>query len=358
MCNFKSEVEKYNELMAHYSASFESITAEMELIREKFSVMIAKDSALKSIGMGNPDQLGAQLMAYNEKDALPSTLTKQELTEMRWYQRFLSAYENPETYQRFYENGFDHFPTHVITAGEPGIFKFFRWGLVPFFTKTEADANKGRINTLNCISEEMWEKPSFRDAIKNGQRCLIPVTGFYEWRWLDEAGTVKIPYYVTFRDGKPRSIGGLYSRWKNPATGEYLYTYTVLTCPANTIMEYVHNAKKRMPVFIDPRDEKAWLNKDLSKDDVNDLCKPYQDPAMRAYTISKLLTTRNVNINVPEVRAPFNYNNAIHQINDLLAHGDKKKAIETFKASIAESGKEQQMRIAAGQEILPELSMA
>jgi putative SOS response-associated peptidase YedK len=363
MCYFKSEEQKFNELMAHYEASFQSVTEEIEVIKEKFSTMLKKDDTLKAIGMENSNQLGLQMLKYNEKNALPANLTKDELTEMRWYQRLLSAYNNDAAYERYYENGFDYFPTHVLTAGEPDKFKMFRWGLVPFFQKDEVKAMRDRLNTLNCIHEEMWEKPSFRDAIKNGQRCLIPVTGFFEWRWLDEAGTIKVPYYVTFRDQKIRSIAGLYSRWKNPHTGEYYYSYTVLTCPANTIMEYVHNSKKRMPVFIDKENEKDWLNRDLKKDDIMDLCRPYQDPSMRAYTISKMLTTRGINLNVPEVRAPFNYNNAIQEANEFLQRGEKKKAIAVFKDSMNASAdvskvEEQELKSIAAQGVKAELEMA
>jgi putative SOS response-associated peptidase YedK len=74
---------------------------------------------------------------------------------MRWYQHFLSAYTNNSTYERWYENAFDYFPTHVITAGEPDKFKLFRWGLVPFFHKEKEKAMQLRLNTVNCISEEM-----------------------------------------------------------------------------------------------------------------------------------------------------------------------------------------------------------
>src|SRR4051812_29080198 len=110
MCFFKSEVEKYNELMAHCDASFESITTEMELVKDKFNAMLRKDDALKSIGIENSSELGLQLLKYNEKNALPANLTKPELTQMRWYQRFLSAYNNDTAYERYYENGFDYFP--------------------------------------------------------------------------------------------------------------------------------------------------------------------------------------------------------------------------------------------------------
>jgi putative SOS response-associated peptidase YedK len=204
----------------------------------------------------------------------------------------------------------------------------------------------------------MYDKPSFRDAAKNAQRCLIPVTGFFEWRWLDEQGTVKIPYYVTFRDQRMRSMAGLYSRWKNKLTGEYYYSYTVLTTRANSILEYVHNNKKRMPVFIAHEDEKAWLNKDLGQKDVLELCQPSQDPSMRAYTVSKLLTTRNIVTNVPQVLEPMNYQLAIQEANQYLLRGDKKKALEAFKNSVSgEKVRIEDLENAARQEIIGELEL-
>jgi len=306
MCFHKSEVEKLNDLMAHYAASFQSITEDLEPIRERFHILMQKDDTLKSIGVTHTEVLNNQLIQYSQKDALPASLTKPELSELKWCLKTLSAFEKEGIY-RYHENGFDYLPTPIITAGEPDKFKLFRWGLIPFYMTDKAKAMILRTQTLNCISEEMYEKPSFRDAIKNGQRCLIPVTGFYEWRWLDERGTVKIPYYVTFRDQKVRSMAGLYSRWKDNESGKYYYSYTVLTTKANTILAYVHNHKKRMPVFIAPEDEQTWLKKDLSKEDVQGLCRPYQDTAMRAYTVSKLLTTKNINTNVANVRSPMNY---------------------------------------------------
>ena len=213
-----------------------------------------------------------------------------------------------------------------------------------------------RTKTLNCVSEEMYNTQSFKDAAKNAQRCLIPVAGFFEWRWLDEQGTVKIPYYVTFRDQKIRSMAGLYSRWKDNDTGEYYYSYTVLTTAANLMLDYIHNSKKRMPVFIAKEDEQAWLNKDLSAKDVMELCHPYNDPAMRGYTISKLLTTRNVMTNVPEVLHPMNYQLAIDEAHQYLESGNKKKALEVFKNSISgEKIKIDDLVNVANQKIVAEL---
>jgi hypothetical protein len=130
----------------------------------------------------------------------------------------------------------------------------------------------------------------------------------------------------------------------------------VLTTAANEMLEYIHNSKKRMPVFIAKEDEQAWLNKDLTPKDVMELCRPSEDPAMGAYTISKLLTTRNVNTNVPEVWRPMNYQQAIDQAHQYLLSGDKKKALEAFKNSItAEKIKIDDLANVANQKIIAQL---
>jgi putative SOS response-associated peptidase YedK len=358
MCFHKSAAQKFDDLMNHYSASFQALNTDLEPIRERFSILMQKDDRLKSIGLNNGAELNEQLIIYSQKDALPATLSKQELSELKWCLKTLTGFKQDGIY-RYHENGFDYLPTPIVTAGDPNNFKLFRWGLIPFYMSDKEKAMVLRTQTLNCISEEMYEKPSFKDAIKNGQRCLIPVTGFYEWRWLDEQGTVKIPYYITFRDQKVRSMAGLYSRWKDKETGEYYYSYTVLTTKANAILEYVHNNKKRMPVFIAPEDEKTWLTKDLTKEQVMELCQPYQDPAMRAYTISKLLTTKNINTNVPEVMAPMNYNTAIQEANQFFLSGDKKKALEAFKNSVSgDKIKIEDLQNAATQTILSEVALS
>ncbi|MFM8911295.1 MAG: SOS response-associated peptidase [Flammeovirgaceae bacterium] len=286
MCFHKSFAKSEQQLIEHYEASFRNIHEELEVLKERFSVLMAKDGALNEASLIHPQALHEQLLRYSQKDGLPACFSRLELAEMKYLFKTLSAFRDGGLY-RYHENGFDYLPTPILTAGDPSQFKFFRWGLIPFFMTDVEKAMALRTQTLNCISEEMHGKPSFRDALKNGQRCLIPVTGFFEWRWLDDKGTVKIPYFITFRDQQIRSMAGLYSRWKSKDTGEYYYSYTVLTTKANSILEYVHNNKKRMPVFIAKEDEKVWLKHDLAAADVKELCRPSADESMRAYTSQK-----------------------------------------------------------------------
>lgn len=202
---------------------------------------------------------------------------------------------------RFHENGFDFLPGPVVTAGKPNEIQMFHWGLVPFWVKDQAAATRLKVSTLNCISEEMYEKPSYRDAANEGKRCLIPCTGFFEWRWLDEKGKTKIPYYIHMRDQPVFSIAGLYSRWIDRSKDERYYSYTVLTTKANEMMGTIHNSKKRMPVILPREYEKDWLNPNLTKEDVLALCQPIDDKRMAAHTISKRITSKTEETNVPEV---------------------------------------------------------
>ncbi|MFZ2906268.1 MAG: SOS response-associated peptidase [Cyclobacteriaceae bacterium] len=360
MCYHKALAKREQELAQHYGASFEHVRAELKLIESRFEVLLQKDEkldALKALKEKSYNGIHEVLTQYSQKGGLPEHLTKQELSELKWCLKVMAGNSN-DGVSMYHENGFDYLPTPIITAGDPDHFKLFNWGLVPFYISDRDKAMALRAQTLNCISEEMSEKPSFRDAVKNGQRCLIPVTGFFEWRWLDEKGTVKIPYYVTFRDQKVRSMAGLYSRWRDKETDTYYYSYTVLTTQANSILEYVHNHKKRMPVIIAKEDEKAWLNRDLKQKDVDELCRPSNDSSMRAYTISKLLTTKNTITNVPEVLLPMNYQEAIKTASHFLETGDKKRALESFKEIVSgEKISVEDLSHAINQNILPELSL-
>jgi SOS response associated peptidase (SRAP) len=54
-----------------------------------------------------------------------------------------------------------------------------------------------KLATFNARAETVATKPMFRSAFKRN-RCLIPVSGYYEWQ--DTPGG-KQPWYFTARDG-------------------------------------------------------------------------------------------------------------------------------------------------------------
>ncbi|MEP2668905.1 MAG: SOS response-associated peptidase [Cyclobacteriaceae bacterium] len=208
---------------------------------------------------------------------------------------------------RFYESGFSHRQTPIITSREKSIVGLSTWGLIPTWVKDLSKAKAIQSKTLNCISEEMYDKPSYRYSAKNGMRCLIPCTAFYEWRWF-EGGKTKIPYLIKLKESNLFSLGGLFTEWKNPENNESIHSYTVLTTKANSVMEVIHNSKKRMPVIIPREYESDWLNDTLTRQDVESLCKSVDSDKIEYWTISKMITDRKVvNKNVPEIQSHTKY---------------------------------------------------
>src|SRR5580704_9588454 len=63
----------------------------------------------------------------------------------------------------YHNNGFDHNLLPVVAR--PDDLGMMYWGLIPWYTKTLSDAMKIRNQTLNAISEEMFDKPSYRDSL-------------------------------------------------------------------------------------------------------------------------------------------------------------------------------------------------
>src|SRR5690606_28338346 len=118
-----------------------------------------------------------------------------------------------------------------------------RWGLIPHWV---ADPKTFKANLFNARSESAAEKPSFRDAMK-ARRCIVPATGFYEWR---KAGDSQQPYYIQRVDGRPLALAGLWAI--NTHGQENVISCTILTVDANHDMEVLHD---RMPVILE---QAAW----------------------------------------------------------------------------------------------------
>jgi len=179
----------------------------------------------------------------------------------------------------------------------------FSWGLIPGWVKDEKQAKEIRSKTLNAVGETVFEKPSFRNSIRS-KRCLLGVSGFFEWR--DVAGK-KYPYYVQVKGEELFSLGCIHETWLNKTTGELIPTFSILTTPANPLMEKIHNLKKRMPFIIGRSDEKKWVDPDLDADEVKKLITPFDENKMMAYTVSTKINSPRNERNVPEAIEKVNY---------------------------------------------------
>jgi putative SOS response-associated peptidase YedK len=169
-------------------------------------------------------------------------------------------------------------------------FALLRWGLVPFWAK---DANIG-YSTINARSEEVAQKPAFREALRK-RRCLVPADAFYEWERSDPKN--KHPFAIALKSGDPYAFAGLWERWR-PAEGDPLESFTILTTDANAVLEPIHN---RMPVILDPKDYDRWLEPENNDRLPVDLLRPYPAEEMTAWPVGNRVG--NVRNNDPELLA-------------------------------------------------------
>ncbi len=208
------------------------------------------------------------------------------------------------TYEKKYHVvAFDQALLPVITSEEPSQIQFLAWGLIPFWVKTPAQAEEIRQKTVNARAQTIYEKPAFRHSALNNH-CLVLADGFFEWH---EYLGKKFPYYIRLKSQEPFAMAGLWDTWKNPVTGELVKSYTIITTEANIVMQTIHNTKKRMPVILKKTVEHEWLKKGLPCEEVKPMLVPLDDGLLEAFTISKLITTKGKDQNVPEVVQPYQY---------------------------------------------------
>lgn len=172
-------------------------------------------------------------------------------------------------------------PTQPVAAvgqradGERGL-THFTWGLIPSWAKDPKIGSK----MINARAETAAEKPSFRAAYKR-RRCLVPMTGFYEWQ--KQADGRKQPQYIhPAGEGKLFAVAGLWERWQSDDGSEIL-SCTLLTTNPNELLAPIHN---RMPVILDPADYDVWLDVEAPLTAVASLLKPYDPDRMAYYPVS------------------------------------------------------------------------
>jgi putative SOS response-associated peptidase YedK len=136
-----------------------------------------------------------------------------------------------------------------------------RWGLVPSWAK---DVSVGS-RMFNARVESLTDKSAFRTALAK-RRCLIPASGYFEWRRLGDQNIrgrkrpVKQAYYLTPADGSVMAFAGLWEYWRPGginSAGDAVVSMTIITAPAVGQMRDIHD---RMPMVLPASEWAAWLD--------------------------------------------------------------------------------------------------
>jgi putative SOS response-associated peptidase YedK len=125
------------------------------------------------------------------------------------------------------------------------------WGLINHWEKKKSAGAKH----INARAETLATKPAYREAYR-ARRCVVPADGFYEWRGPKNA---REPVWYHAPDRSLLWLAGLYEGWTDPATGELMKTFTIVTTAANELVAPVHD---RMPAVLRKPDVGVWLGAD------------------------------------------------------------------------------------------------
>jgi putative SOS response-associated peptidase YedK len=167
----------------------------------------------------------------------------------------------------------------VISDQDPGKLSLFRWGLIPVWAKDKKIGN----NLINARAETIAEKPAFKNSFRR-KRCLVPADGFYEWK--RTAAKQKTPYRIMMKDESLFAMAGIWDSWKDEGGG-IIHSFSIITTAPNELMRGIHD---RMPVILERKDEKTWLQEN-DQDVLNKLLKPFSSEMMKAYPVSTLVNS-------------------------------------------------------------------
>lgn len=132
------------------------------------------------------------------------------------------------------------------------------WGLKP------SGINRSLINVRA-------ESLGSSGLVRGARRCLIPASGFYEWR-------NRQPMHIHRKDDQPFAFAGLWLPGQVP-------TAAILTVKPNELMATIHN---RMPAILRREHELRWLD---PSSDPREMLEPIESNELAAYPVKPLVNS-------------------------------------------------------------------
>jgi putative SOS response-associated peptidase YedK len=178
-------------------------------------------------------------------------------------------------------------PVDVVLPGESRRhFEQMRWGLVPYWWSKPL--KELRLATFNARVETVETKPFFREPFKH-RRCLMPVSGYYEWQDTKQG---KHPHYFTARDGSPvLTVAALWDQWKYRANPDQpIRSCAMIITEPNDFVAEVHD---RMPTLLKPDQFDSWLSGEMTAKDL----KPIDNDYLQRWPVSKRVNSSKADAN-------------------------------------------------------------
>ncbi len=155
-------------------------------------------------------------------------------------------------------------------------------GLVP----SNIEELDRRIRPLNARADRVLNNRYFRYAVRQ-RRCLVPMSGYYEWAKTGPGGKTRLPYYIHRKDREPFYIAGIWEEYQR------LLTVATLTVPANEmLLSLPHD---RMVAILSPEEAQEWMDPATPAVRAACLLKPYTGDELTMHRVSVRVNKTDVN---------------------------------------------------------------
>lgn len=151
-----------------------------------------------------------------------------------------------------------------------------RWGLIP----SSAEGRPGA-SPLTVEASELLESATFRSPWLEGQRCILPMSGFYAWQLTNRR--YRQPHFIRLLD---RSVFGVAAVWDRSVSpdDDVLESCAIVCVPPNELIVRVANTDGRMPAILRRKDYQTWLQGTPVA--AKTTLRPYHQSGMQVYRVS------------------------------------------------------------------------
>lgn len=151
-----------------------------------------------------------------------------------------------------------------------------RWGLIP----SSAEGRAGE-SPLTIDADAMMASPIFRSPWLEGQRCILPMSGFYVWQLTNRR--YRQPHFIRLLE---RSVFGVAAIWDRSVSedDDVIESCSIVCVAPNDLIVSVANTDGHMPAILRRKDYQTWLRGTpvAAMATLN----PYNKSSMQAFPVS------------------------------------------------------------------------
>jgi len=197
----------------------------------------AADSSSRTLKLGTLSPAMCKRIVIPEQEAAEKEIS----VDQRWW-RF-SVRFNVAVTQRVPVARLHEYDTEGV---------MMRWGAVP----AEGEQRERRAGAAFVRSDSLLAPHEYRKAWLYGQRCVVPLAGFYTWR--RSGSGIWQPFYVRLVN---RAVFGVAALWERSVIDgeDVIDNCALLTVPANPLVGEIEDPNRQMPAILHQKDYHKWL---------------------------------------------------------------------------------------------------